>query len=197
MNGCSPLSIVLFKRTPISIHPQTIPLTTRSHTTSRSAHVGSRNNFKFTMPMPDSGACIHPTDMLSVPDTERHEAHRNTPHMRMIESLLPRSARSLYAFNPSEWKAQCDTHETEFGKDILAEFASFTADLFTLPYFSTSAHAKGVAPRANSFADFVNHRVFDAPPNARQLASVARVRVGITLPPQSPALRTNLNCSEE
>ena len=107
------------------------------------SHVGSRSNHMFTTPFPvaeyaENAKIPNPYDVLKVPMDERHMPGYNSPHLRMIESLF-RDPRAFYAFNPSEWRAQCDAHKKTFGgHDILHAFAKLPAGLFTLPYFANT-----------------------------------------------------------
>jgi len=115
-------------------------------------HIGCMSTHKLVQPISVLGATndrkTSPFYALRVPSGERHKGANNIPQLRMVESLF-RDPRAFYAFNPSEWKAQCAKHEEEFGTDILADLAELEPGLFTLPYFKT---AYGLVP--NEDPDF-------------------------------------------
>ena len=104
-------------------------------------HIGGMSTHKLVQPITDltdrtTESRTSPFYALRVPSKERHLAANNIPQLRMIESLF-RDPRAFYAFNPSEWKAQCAKHDEEFGTDILADLAALDPALFTLPYFES------------------------------------------------------------
>jgi hypothetical protein len=113
-------------------------------------HIGGFSMHKLVQPITkiksddldaDMSPETSPFYALRVPSDDRHLSANNFPQLRMIESLL-RDPRAFYAFNPSEWKAQCANQMKEFGEDILADFATLEPALFTLPYFKTLSRPK-------------------------------------------------------
>ena len=108
-------------------------------------HIGGMSTHKLVQPItpidanlaPATTAETSPFHCLRVPSEDRHKSAHNYPQLRMVESLF-RDPRAFYAFNPSEWKSQCDNHMQEYGRDILADLAELDPALFTLPYFDSN-----------------------------------------------------------
>ena len=123
-------------------------------------HIGGMSTHKLVQPISVLDVNLQGIDdrktspfyALRVPSNERHMGANNIPQLRMVESLF-RDPRAFYAFNPSEWKAQCAKHVEEFGTDILADLAELEPGLFTLPYFATTdpANHQPVAGEAVAF----------------------------------------------
>tara|TARA_B110001450_G_scaffold185665_1_gene173695 strand:+ start:6856 stop:12969 length:6114 start_codon:yes stop_codon:yes gene_type:complete len=90
------------------------------------------------------------------------DEEKSSSHMNMIKTLF-RDPRAFYAFNASEWKAQCNGHMNEFNGDILHEFTKLDAGKFTIPYFrnfndetSKSKNCVGI-PQVSAAAYLIAH----------------------------------------